>query len=124
MLLTRLRITVAQGVQLPLLPSNVRIVRHSNSCYDWGTFGWVLSSGLVDTAHYKNFIFLNSSVRGPFLPPYAKVRRAQQASVVLCCMCCVAPLCGRCAVVLSTHLALTKDSIDRGDSLVFSGVQN
>ena len=55
---------------LPRLPSNVRVVRHPNECFDWGTFGWVVNSGLVDTAPYKYFIFLNSSVRGPFLPPY------------------------------------------------------
>eukprot|EP00892_Ulva_mutabilis_P000943 jgi/Ulvmu1/1084/UM105_0043.1 len=57
---------------LPQLPANARYVRHENRCYDWGTFGWALQSGVVSTEGYKYFIFLNSSVRGPFLPPYLR----------------------------------------------------
>ena len=52
------------------LPSNVKVVHHENDCFDWGTFGWVVNSGIVDTSLYGYIIFLNSSVRGPFLPPY------------------------------------------------------
>ena len=63
-----------QGVELPDLPDNARYLHHPNQCYDWGTFGWVLKTEDIDTAKYKHFIFLNSSVRGPFLPPYLKVR--------------------------------------------------
>ncbi len=37
-------------------------------CYDWGALGWLLASGRVDTSKYKFFMFLNSSIRGPFLP--------------------------------------------------------
>lgn len=34
---------------------------------------------------YKFFIFMNSSVRGPFIPPYARVRcRAAAAAAVDC----------------------------------------
>ena len=40
-----------------------------------GTFGWLLlHSGLVDRRRYRFFVFVNSSVRGPFMPPYAQVR--------------------------------------------------
>eukprot|EP00892_Ulva_mutabilis_P003130 jgi/Ulvmu1/12818/UM097_0047.1 len=60
------------GVELPELPDNARYLHHPNQCYDWGTFGWVLKTEDIDTALYKHFIFLNSSVRGPFLPPYLK----------------------------------------------------
>lgn len=56
--------------ELPPLPPNVRQVSHPNACFDWGTFGWVVESGSVDVARYRYILFLNSSVRGPFLPPY------------------------------------------------------
>ena len=39
-------------------------------CFDWGTVGWLLRTKQVDTQRYKSFVFLNSSVRGPFLPAY------------------------------------------------------
>ena len=61
-------------IDLPLLPRNVRVEYHPNGCYDWGTIGWLLDSGKVDTRPYKYFIFMNSSVRGPFLPVFNKVR--------------------------------------------------
>ena len=64
---------LAQLPTLPLLPPNARYLRHPNRCYDWGTIGWVLTSKQVDTSAYKYFIFMNSSVRGPFIPPYAQV---------------------------------------------------
>ena len=40
-------------------------------CGTWGTYGALISK--VDTAHYKFFILLNSSVRGPFLPSFVPV---------------------------------------------------
>lgn len=59
------------SIDLPPLPGNAAYVYHKNSCYDWGTYGWLLrTSGVVDYRQYKYFIFLNSSVRGPFLPIY------------------------------------------------------
>lgn len=39
-------------------------------CFDWGTVGWLLRTKRVDPQRYKYFVFLNSSVRGPFLPAY------------------------------------------------------
>lgn len=62
--------TTMGATKLPSLPSNVRVVKHPNGCFDWGTFGWLIQSGLVDTSKYRNIVFVNSSVRGPFLPPY------------------------------------------------------
>ncbi|KAL6766934.1 hypothetical protein ACKKBG_A37960 [Auxenochlorella protothecoides x Auxenochlorella symbiontica] len=62
--------SVLGETRLPTLPANVRLVRHPNSCFDWGTFGWVIGTKHVDTARYRYVLFLNSSVRGPFLPPY------------------------------------------------------
>ena len=38
-----------------------------------------IETKLVDTSRYRYIIFLNSSVRGPFLPPYWPVSSAQQS---------------------------------------------
>ena len=59
---------------LPDVPPNVRFEYHENQCYDWGTMGWVFSNKLVDPNKYTYFIFMNASVRGPFIPPYLWVR--------------------------------------------------
>ncbi len=55
---------------LPLLPSNAHYIQHENKCFDIGTVGWFLSSGMIDKTKYKYFIFLNSSIRGPFIVSY------------------------------------------------------
>ncbi|KAL4428545.1 hypothetical protein ABPG75_002634 [Micractinium tetrahymenae] len=57
---------------LPALPPNARYLYHKNECYDWGTIGWVFSTGQANPEDYKFFLFMNSSVRGPFVPPYAR----------------------------------------------------
>lgn len=62
------------SASLPQLPRNARYLFHENKCYDWGTFGWVFEETKVNTNLYKSIIFMNSSVRGPFLPPYFPVR--------------------------------------------------
>lgn len=58
------------STDLPPLPDNVLAVRHPNECFDWGTFGWAIENKVADTSKYRYVIFLNSSVRGPFLPAY------------------------------------------------------
>ncbi len=35
------------------LPPNARTVMHGNECYDWGTLGWVMVNGIVETGRYK-----------------------------------------------------------------------
>lgn len=50
------------------VPVNVEVIVKRNSCYDIGTIGEVISQ--VDVTPYKYFFWVNSSVRGPFLPPY------------------------------------------------------
>ena len=57
-------------LSLPALPGNAHYVQHENSCYDWGTFGWVLSNLNLNIKGYKYFVFMNTSVRGPYLPSY------------------------------------------------------
>ena len=63
-----------EPAEMPVLPSNARYVFHKNKCYDSGTIGWAIQNRKVDTSLYRYIIFMNSSVRGPFLPPYFPVR--------------------------------------------------
>jgi len=56
--------------KLPLLPPNAHYIQHENKCYDIGTIGWFLSKNYIDRTKYKYFIFINSSVRGPFIVSY------------------------------------------------------
>ena len=65
-----------QALALPELPLNAKYVRHTGKCSDWGTYGWVLETQGITSAAYKHFIFLNSSVRGPYMPAYLKARPA------------------------------------------------
>ena len=58
---------------LPDLPSNARYLRHENACYDIGTVGWVLEKH-INVQFFKYYVWLNSSVRGPFLPAYLRGR--------------------------------------------------
>ena len=62
--------TKLNQMNLPLLPSNGHYVEHENECFDLGTIGWFLSKGITNKNRYKYFIFLNSSVRGPYLVSY------------------------------------------------------
>jgi hypothetical protein len=40
--------------RLPDLPPNARYIWHRNSCYDWGTWGWLLQdSGMVQLDKYR-----------------------------------------------------------------------
>jgi len=55
-------------IQLPPLPEYVKIIKRDNVGYDFA--GW--SEGILTNDLYKNyerFIFANSSIIGPFLPP-------------------------------------------------------
>ena len=55
---------------LPSLPPNAHYIQHENECFDFGTFGWFLSSTLIDITKYKYFILMNASIRGPYLTAY------------------------------------------------------
>ena len=68
--LQKLRNRTVNESRLPTLPSNAHYVQHENECLDFGTFGWFLSSNIVKTNLYKYFIFMNASIRGPFLVSY------------------------------------------------------
>jgi hypothetical protein len=78
--------------KLPLLPkSNAFYIQHENRCFDFGTIGWFFATYTIgypgkdqssitnnnnnnhrkfNLTQYKYFIFMNSSIRGPFFPPY------------------------------------------------------
>ena len=76
--------------EMPILPKdNAFYLQHENQCFDFGTIGWFFekhtigdpwkrkTTSMNDTdqykfklTRYKYFIFLNSSIRGPFFPPY------------------------------------------------------
>jgi hypothetical protein len=56
------------SVDLPQL-SNVRYVMTEAKRSDFGGYAQVINDGL-DTAAYEAVVFINSSVRGPFVPPY------------------------------------------------------
>ena len=77
--------------ELPPLPKgNAFYFQHENRCFDYGTIGWFFEKytigppwpnrqasvanatdqGKFNLTQYKYFIFMNSSIRGPFFPPY------------------------------------------------------
>eukprot|EP01023_Acetabularia_acetabulum_P067271 TRINITY_DN9240_c0_g1_i4.p1 TRINITY_DN9240_c0_g1~~TRINITY_DN9240_c0_g1_i4.p1 ORF type:complete len:416 (-),score=42.65 TRINITY_DN9240_c0_g1_i4:643-1866(-) len=57
---------------LPNLPLNAKYVYHPNAGYDWGTYGWIIDEKIINIDEYKYFLFVNSSVRGPYMPAYIK----------------------------------------------------
>lgn len=58
------------------LPAGSIVLHHVNDCYDLGTFGWSLKQPSIASklSSYKYFVMINSSVRGPFVPPYVPNR--------------------------------------------------
>jgi len=56
--------------RLPPLPPNAHYIQHDNECYDFGTFGWFLSTLHINTNLYKYFILMNASIRGPYFTAY------------------------------------------------------
>nr|XP_036578224.1 uncharacterized protein CTRU02_11725 [Colletotrichum truncatum]KAF6785425.1 hypothetical protein CTRU02_11725 [Colletotrichum truncatum] len=50
---------------------NIRVVKRDNTCFDLGAYGEVLRENDL-YKKYKRFIMMNASIRGPFLPHWAK----------------------------------------------------
>jgi hypothetical protein len=107
------RLPALQAVVLPALPPNARYTYHANECFDWGTFGWGIKTQGLDLTKYKYFVFMNSSVRGPFFPAYLKARRRGHAP--RCCNSfftharthvCISCLSAMCATVCTSQLWL------------------
>lgn len=61
--------TVREELQAASDRNNVLVVERENTCYDFGAWGIGISS-VEDLSRYSHFFFINSSVRGPFLPVY------------------------------------------------------
>lgn len=58
-------------ISFPTHP-NVKVIRRPNSCLDIGTWGPLV---LRLKEHYRYFIILNTSIRGPYLPTYWDKRK-------------------------------------------------
>jgi hypothetical protein len=69
-ILQQINQTYVNETNLPELPRYAHYIRHENKCFDLGTIGWFLSNENINQNNYKYFIFLNSSVRGPYLVSY------------------------------------------------------
>jgi hypothetical protein len=65
-------IFVINGACTVALPeqSNVRIIRRDNIGYDFGAYGAGIGA-IENLKAYDHYIFINTSVRGPFIPSYA-----------------------------------------------------
>lgn len=55
------------SVELPSKP-NIRYIRTENSGHDFGSYATVIDDPAFDA--HDRFLFVNCTVRGPFLPPY------------------------------------------------------
>ena len=96
-----------QVPDLPKLPPNARYAFHENNCFDWGTFGWAIQTQHLELSRYKFFVFLNSSVRGPFLPTYLRVRPSPFLRLLDGSVCCAT---GLCDLMLSAEASCTAKS--------------
>ena len=65
---------------------NVKLQRGQTSCSDFAGLGWFLRSRLTSSG-YAYFVLLNTSVRGPLLPPYAQVRKRTSSQAGSCAAC-------------------------------------
>jgi hypothetical protein len=57
-------------VKIPNLP-NIKVIYKENEDYDFGAYKYALNSIQTD---YKYYMFLNTSVRGPFIPQYVNMK--------------------------------------------------
>lgn len=54
-------------IDIPL-ENNIKVLYRHNSNYDFGAYEQAIKT--ININNYKYFFFINTSVRGPFLPPY------------------------------------------------------
>lgn len=58
-------------------PKNVHIFEKQNICFDLGSIGWLLAKDITILEKYRYYIWVNSSVLGPVLAPYAGIHWTQ-----------------------------------------------
>ena len=51
---------------------NIHIVEVENKNHDYGGYSYLINNGLISIKKYDLYFFINSSVRGPFLPSYVE----------------------------------------------------
>ena len=80
--------TVAAAIARASTHPRATVLHRPNTCYDWGAWGWALrprslgGGGLV-RPHHRYFLLVNSSVRGPFVPPAAHAAATAAARAVM-----------------------------------------
>lgn len=57
--------------------SNITILEVENKNNDYGGYADLINSGLMSTNDYDAYLFVNSSVRGPFVPVYSDTSWSQ-----------------------------------------------
>ena len=53
------------------IKDNIRKFQRDNTCMDMGSYGEIIQANNLLSKRYKKFIFLNASIRGPFLPTWS-----------------------------------------------------
>lgn len=61
------------SVYIPDRP-NIRVLKRDNTHYDFGAWHYALLHPTTNIKNYEYFLFLNTSVRGPFLARYVKTK--------------------------------------------------
>ncbi|GAM88307.1 hypothetical protein ANO11243_063400 [Dothideomycetidae sp. 11243] len=59
----------------PTIPDerNIRIIQRDNTCMDLGAYGELFRSENGLATRYRKYIFINASVRGPFIPMWSHI---------------------------------------------------
>jgi hypothetical protein len=52
--------------------NNIKVLFRKNEDYDFGAYNYAL--GTIDIDKYNYYFFMNTSVRGPFIPTYADIK--------------------------------------------------
>lgn len=52
--------------------NNIKVLFRKNEDYDFGAYNYALST--IDISKYDYYFFMNTSVRGPFIPTYTNVK--------------------------------------------------
>jgi hypothetical protein len=87
-------------VKLPKIPQ-VTYVFTINHNYDYGAYAFALENA-INTHAYQHFIFINATVRGPYIPPYSNASWTEAF---------IEPLSDRVGLVGTTINILPRDTL-------------